>query len=52
MMVLGIRFAAFAANKNAKRELSFLLAAARVAGQSPKGSKAANPPGVTETLLG
>jgi hypothetical protein len=39
-----IRFAAFAVRKNTKRELSFFLNAARVAGGSPKGSKAANPP--------
>jgi hypothetical protein len=37
-------FAAFAVRENAKRELSFSFPAARVAGQSPKGSKAANPP--------
>jgi hypothetical protein len=30
--------------KNAKRELSFFLIAARTAGGSPKGSKTADPP--------
>jgi hypothetical protein len=43
-------FAAFAARKNAKRELSFFLTAAREAGQSPKGSKAANPLEKSETM--
>jgi hypothetical protein len=47
---MGIRFTAFAVRKNAKRELSFFLTAARAAGQSPKGSKAVNPPVKPETL--
>jgi hypothetical protein len=38
-----IRFTAFAVKKNAKRELSFFLTAARVAGKSPKGSKGGKP---------
>jgi hypothetical protein len=48
----GIRFAAFAERKNAKRELSFFLSAARIAGQSPKGSKAADPPVGRRRCLG
>jgi hypothetical protein len=40
----GLPSPAFAVRENAKRELSFFLAAARAASQSPKGSKAAGPP--------
>jgi hypothetical protein len=50
-MARGTRLAAFAVGKNAKRELSFFLTAARVAGQSPLGSKAASPPAESETVL-
>jgi hypothetical protein len=38
-----LRSAAFAVRKNAKRELSFFLTAARAAGQSPSGLKGGEP---------
>jgi hypothetical protein len=39
---LSVRFAAFAIRKNESSRFTFFFIAARVAGQSPKGSKAAN----------